>query len=128
MKNNGGARVVVIGAGFVGASYVFALMNQGIADEIVLIDANESKAIGDAMDFNHGKVFAPKPVDIWHGDYDDCRDADLVVICAGANQNRARRGLILWTKTLPFSARSLSRSWHPDFKDCFSSPPIRSTF
>lgn len=86
MKNNGGTRVVVIGTGFVGASYVFALMNQGIADEIVLIDANESKAIGDAMDFSHGKVFAPKSVDIWHGDYDDCRDADLVVICAGANQ------------------------------------------
>lgn len=86
MKNNGGTRVVVIGTGFVGASYAFALMNQGIADEIVLIDANESKAIGDAMDFSHGKVFAPKSVDIWHGDYDDCRDADLVVICAGANQ------------------------------------------
>ncbi|MBR2517649.1 L-lactate dehydrogenase [Geobacillus sp.] len=100
MKNNGGARVVVIGAGFVGASYVFALMNQGIADEIVLIDANESKAIGDAMDFNHGKVFAPKPVDIWHGDYDDCRDADLVVICAGANQKPGETRLDLVDKNI----------------------------
>ncbi|MED3842806.1 L-lactate dehydrogenase [Geobacillus stearothermophilus] len=100
MKNNGGTRVVVIGTGFVGASYVFALMNQGIADEIVLIDANESKAIGDAMDFNHGKVFAPKPVDIWHGDYDDCRDADLVVICAGANQKPGETRLELVDKNI----------------------------
>lgn len=100
MKNNGGARVVVIGAGFVGASYAFALMNQGIADEIVLIDANESKAIGDAMDFNHGKVFAPKPVNIWHGDYDDCRDADLVVICAGANQKPGEPRLDLVDKNI----------------------------
>ncbi|ASS87842.1 L-lactate dehydrogenase [Anoxybacillus geothermalis] len=100
MKNNGGTRVVVIGTGFVGASYAFALMNQGIADEIVLIDANESKAIGDAMDFNHGKVFAPKPADIWHGDYDDCRDADLVVICAGANQKPGETRLDLVDKNI----------------------------
>ncbi|PJW13345.1 L-lactate dehydrogenase [Geobacillus sp. Manikaran-105] len=100
MKNNGGTRVVVIGTGFVGASYAFALMNQGIADEIVLIDANESKAIGDAMDFNHGKVFAPKPADIWHGDYDDCRDADLIVICAGANQKPGETRLDLVDKNI----------------------------
>ncbi|MED4877622.1 L-lactate dehydrogenase [Anoxybacillus geothermalis] len=100
MKNDGGTRVVVIGTGFVGASYAFALMNQGIADEIVLIDANESKAIGDAMDLNHGKVFAPKPAVIRHGDYRDCRDADLVVICAGANQKPGETRLDLVNKNI----------------------------
>jgi len=100
MKNGGGNRVVVVGTGFVGASYAFALMNQGIADEIVLIDANESKAMGDAMDLNHGKVFAPKPASIWHGDYRDCRDADLVVICAGANQKPGETRLDLVDKNI----------------------------
>ncbi|KYD25986.1 L-lactate dehydrogenase [Geobacillus sp. B4113_201601] len=100
MKNGGGNRVAVIGTGFVGASYAFALLNQGIADEIVLIDANENKAAGDAMDFNHGKVFAPKPTDIWHGDYRDCRDADLVVICAGANQKPGETRLDLVDKNI----------------------------
>ncbi|WP_445613570.1 L-lactate dehydrogenase [Geobacillus sp. YF-1] len=100
MKNGGGNRVAVIGTGLVGASYAFALLNQGIADEIVLIDANENKAAGDAMDFNHGKVFAPKPTDIWHGDYRDCRDADLVVICAGANQQPGETRLDLVDKNI----------------------------
>ncbi|MGJ3204951.1 L-lactate dehydrogenase [Geobacillus thermoleovorans] len=100
MKNDGGTRVVVIGTGFVGASYAFALMNQGIADEIVLIDANESKAIGDAMDLNHGKVFAPKPAVVRHGDYSDCHDADLVVICAGANQKPGETRLDLVDKNI----------------------------
>ncbi|MBB6284378.1 L-lactate dehydrogenase [Geobacillus subterraneus] len=100
MKNGRGNRVAVIGTGFVGASYAFALMNQGIADEIVLIDANENKAEGDAMDFNHGKVFAPKPASIWHGDYRDCRDADLVVICAGANQKPGETRLDLVDKNI----------------------------
>nr|BAA85589.1 lactate dehydrogenase [Geobacillus stearothermophilus] len=100
MKNDGGTRVVVIGTGFVGASYAFALMNQGITDEIVLIDANESKAIGDAMDLNHGKVFAPKPAVVRHGDYSDCHDADLVVICAGANQKPGETRLDLVDKNI----------------------------
>lgn len=77
MKRQDVNRVVVVGTGFVGSSYAFALMNQGIADELVLIDVNKEKAKGDVMDLNHGKVFAPKPMNIWHGDYQDCQDADL---------------------------------------------------
>jgi L-lactate dehydrogenase len=92
--------VALIGTGFVGASYAFALMNQGIADELVLIDVNKEKAKGDVMDLNHGKVFAPKPMNIWHGDYQDCRDADLVVICAGANQKPGETRLDLVDKNM----------------------------
>ncbi|MBA2875560.1 L-lactate dehydrogenase [Thermaerobacillus caldiproteolyticus] len=93
-------RVVVVGTGFVGSSYAFALMNQGIADEIVLIDVNKEKAMGDVMDLNHGKVFAPQPTNIWYGDYQDCRDADLVVICAGANQKPGETRLDLVDKNI----------------------------
>lgn len=100
MKRQCMNRVALIGTGFVGASYAFALMNQGIADELVLIDVNKEKAAGDVMDLNHGKVFAPKPMNIWHGDYQDCQDADLVVICAGANQKPGETRLDLVDKNM----------------------------
>lgn len=78
-------RVALIGSGFVGASYAFALLNQGITTELVIIDMNKRKAEGDAMDLSHGLPYAPF-MKIWAGDYSDCADADLVVITAGANQ------------------------------------------
>ncbi|MFL1673895.1 L-lactate dehydrogenase [Paenibacillus dendritiformis] len=78
-------RVALVGSGFVGSSYAFALFNQGLAAELVIIDANRPKAEGDAMDLNHGLPFASN-MRIWAGDYSDCKDADLVVITAGANQ------------------------------------------
>ncbi|MDX8288784.1 L-lactate dehydrogenase [Metabacillus indicus] len=93
-------RVVLVGTGFVGSSYAFALMNQGIADELILIDANAEKALGDVMDLNHGKVFAPNPTAIRLGDYEDCKHADLVVICAGANQKKGETRLDLVSKNL----------------------------
>ena len=51
-------RVALIGTGFVGSSYAFALLNQGITEELVLIDLNKDKAEGDAMDLNHELPFA----------------------------------------------------------------------
>lgn len=79
-------RVALIGTGLVGSSYAFAMLNQGVAEELVLIDLNKEKSEGDAMDLNHGMPFAPSPTKIWFGDYSDCKDADLVVLCAGSNQ------------------------------------------
>ncbi len=54
-------RVVLIGTGFVGSSYAFPLLNQGVTEELVLIDLNKDKSEGDAMDLNHGMPFAPSP-------------------------------------------------------------------
>ncbi|WP_028595496.1 L-lactate dehydrogenase [Paenibacillus assamensis] len=79
------AKVALIGSGFVGASYAFAMLNQGAASELVIIDVNHKKAEGDAMDLNHGLSFSSN-MRIWAGDYSDCKDADIVVITAGANQ------------------------------------------
>jgi L-lactate dehydrogenase len=79
------SRVALVGSGFVGSSYAFALLNQGIVSELVIIDQNERKAEGEAMDLNHGLPFA-SPMRIWAGNYSDCKDADIVVITAGANQ------------------------------------------
>jgi L-lactate dehydrogenase len=95
---NGISRVALIGTGFVGSSYAFALLNQGVTEELVLIDLNKEKSEGDAMDLNHGIAFAPTPTRIWYGDYKDCQDADIVVICAGANQKPGETRLDLVEK------------------------------
>lgn len=83
MKN----KVVLIGCGNVGMSYVYALLNQRTnVNELVLIDINKERIEGEAMDLNHCLAFAPSKIDIKAGDYADCKDATLVVIAAGANQ------------------------------------------
>ncbi|MDP4103896.1 MAG: L-lactate dehydrogenase [Bacillota bacterium] len=91
-------RVALIGTGFVGSSYAFALLNQGVTEELVLIDINKEKSEGDAMDLNHGLPFAPSRTKIWFGDYSDCKDADLVVLTAGANQKPGETRLDLVEK------------------------------
>lgn len=91
-------RVALVGTGFVGSSYAFALLNQGVTEELVLIDLNKEKSEGDAMDLNHGLPFAPSPTRIWFGDYSDCKEADLVVLCAGANQKPGETRLDLVEK------------------------------
>lgn len=93
-------RVALIGTGLVGSSYAFALLNQGVTEELVLIDLNKEKSEGDAMDLNHGLAFAPSSTHIWFGSYDDCKDADLVVLCAGANQKPGETRLDLVAKNL----------------------------
>lgn len=94
------SRVALIGTGFVGSSYAFALMNQGVAHELVMIDINEKKARGDVTDLNHGKAFAPIPMHIRYGTYADCANMDIVVICAGANQKPGETRLDLVEKNL----------------------------
>lgn len=80
------SKVVIVGTGFVGMSYAYALVNQGAVEELVLIDIDHKKAEGEAMDLNHGLAFAPRKMTIRAGDYDECKDAGLVVITAGVNQ------------------------------------------
>ena len=78
-------RVVVVGAGNVGATFAYALLFRGLAAEIVLIDANHARAEGEAMDLNHAEPFT-NPTRVWAGTYDDCAGAAIVVVCAGAGQ------------------------------------------
>jgi L-lactate dehydrogenase len=79
------ARVAVIGAGFVGSTFAYTLLLSGLASEIVLIDANQARAEGEAMDLSHAIPFS-HATRLWAGDYSDCARADVVVISAGANQ------------------------------------------
>jgi malate/lactate dehydrogenase len=100
MRHEKSSSVALIGTGFVCSSYAFALMNQGIVNELVMIDVNEDKAKGDVLDLNHGKVFAPNPTYIRYGEYKDCANVELVVICAGANQKPGETRLQLVEKNL----------------------------
>ena len=85
MKN----KVVIIGCGNVGMSYAYALLNQRTyVNELVLVDLNYDKTVGEAMDLNHGLAFAPSNVITKAGTYKDCKDAKIVVIAAGANQEK----------------------------------------
>ena len=79
-------KVMLIGCGMVGMSYAYALLNQNIVDELVLVDVNKEKAIGEAMDLNHGLAFASSSMKIYAGDYSDAKDTDLIVIAAGVHQ------------------------------------------
>lgn len=85
MANNN-RKVVLVGTGMVGMSFAYAALNQSVCDELVLIDLNEVRARGEAMDLNHGLAFSNSSMRIYYGSYSDCSDADIVVICAGVNQ------------------------------------------
>jgi L-lactate dehydrogenase len=88
-------KIALVGTGMVGMSYAYSLLNQGGCDELVLIDVNKKKAEGEAMDLNHGLAFSTSHMKIYAGDYRDCSDADIVVICAGVAQKEGESRLDL---------------------------------
>lgn len=98
MKNEKVNRVVLVGTGAVGCSFAYSMINQGVAEELVLIDVNEAKSEGEAMDLNHGMPFAPSPIKVWNGSYQDCESAALVVITAGLAQKPGETRLELVEK------------------------------
>ncbi|MCT2872061.1 L-lactate dehydrogenase [Limosilactobacillus fermentum] len=92
-------KVVLIGDGAVGSSYAFAMVQQGLAQEFAIIDLNKKLTEGDALDLEDATPFtAPKLV--YSADYDTCKDADLVVITAGAPQKPGETRLDLVDKNL----------------------------
>ena len=88
-------KVVLVGAGFVGMSMAYSLLNQGGVDELVLIDINKDKTVGEAMDLSHGLPYAPHKMKIKAGDYKDCKNANIVVITAGLAQKPGQSRLEL---------------------------------
>ena len=88
-------KVVLVGTGFVGMSMAYSLLNQGGINELVLIDVLKEKAVGEAMDLSHGIPCAPSRIDIKAGNYDECKDADIVVITAGLAQKPGQTRLDL---------------------------------
>ena len=88
-------KVVLVGTGFLGMSMAYAMLNRGGVDELILIDINKDKTIGEEMDLSHGLPFAPQKMVIKAGDYDQCKDAQVVVITAGIPQKPGQSRLEL---------------------------------
>ena len=94
--HNDSKKVAIIGGGMVGMSFAYSLLNQNICDELCRIDIKKERIHGEAADLSHGLPFAPSSMKIYSGEYQDCSDMDLVVICAGVPQldGETRRDLL----------------------------------
>lgn len=78
-------KVVIVGSGKVGTTFAFALQLSGLVGEIVLIDLDTQRTEGEVMDLNHA-VPLTNPIHIYQGSYQDCVDAEVIVIAAGSAQ------------------------------------------
>ncbi len=88
-------KVVLVGTGFVGMSMAYSMLNRGGIEELILIDIDKNKTIGEEMDLSHGLPYAPQKMVIRAGDYDECKDAQIVVITAGLAQKPGQTRLEL---------------------------------
>ena len=88
-------KVVLVGTGFVGMSMAYSMLNRGGIEELILIDINKDKTIGEEMDLSHGLPYAPQKMIIRAGDYSECKDAGVVVITAGLAQKSGQTRLEL---------------------------------
>ena len=88
-------KVVLVGTGFVGMSMAYSMLNRGGIQELILIDIDKNKTIGEEMDLSHGLPYAPQKMIIKAGDYDECKDAQIVVITAGIAQKPGQTRLEL---------------------------------
>lgn len=77
-----GKKVTIIGAGSVGSTIAYTMAVNGIATEVVMIDINESKSLGEALDIRQGVSFCP-PISIYAGSYQDAKDSDIVILTSG---------------------------------------------
>lgn len=88
-------KVVLVGTGFVGMSMAYSMLNRGGIEELILIDIDKDKTVGEEMDLSHGLPFAPQKMVIKAGDYSECKDAEIIVITAGVAQKPGQTRLEL---------------------------------
>ena len=108
-------KVVIIGCGFVGSACAFAIMQSGLFSEMVLIDADRNRAEGEALDISHGVPFA-RPIKIYAGDYDDIKNASIIIVTAGANQKPGETRLDLVQKNISIFKSIIPEIKKRDFK------------
>ncbi len=88
-------KIVLVGTGFVGMSMAYSMLNRGGISELILVDIDKDKTIGEEMDLSHGLPYAPQKMIIKSGGYEDCADAEVVVITAGIAQKPGQTRLEL---------------------------------
>jgi L-lactate dehydrogenase len=101
-------KIAVVGVGAVGASCAYTMLISGLVNELVLVDSNREKAAGEAMDLAHGASFV-KPIRVYAGDYEDCRDADIIIFSAGVPQRPGESRLDLVFNNLEVLKQTLPR-------------------
>ncbi len=109
-------KVAIVGTGLVGSSTAFSLITQGICDEIIMIDLNKEKALGEVMDLKHCIEYLNRNTKIRVGTYEECADVDIVVITAGAPPKPGQTRL----DTLDLSARIAESIVTPIMKSGFN--------
>lgn len=109
------SKIAIVGTGLVGSSTAFSLMTQGVCDEILMIDINEEKALGEVMDLNHCIEYLNRNTKVIRGSYDKCGDVDIVVITAGAPPKQGQTRL----DTLELSAKIVESIVNPIMKSGF---------
>lgn len=107
-----GRKIAVVGAGSVGASTAYVMVISGLVSELVLVDLDRDRAEGEAMDLAHSASFI-KPIRIYAGTYEDCRNADIIIFTAGANQKPGEARLDLVHKNVRVLQETLPRVVDP---------------
>lgn len=96
---NGHSKISIIGAGSVGATAAFSIAQKNIARELVIIDVNNDKAEGEAMDISHGLITVGR-MNIHSGSYADVKDSDIIVVAAGLGRKPGETRLDLAAKNI----------------------------
>jgi L-lactate dehydrogenase len=102
-------KVGIIGSGMVGATSAYAIMMRKAASDILLVDIDKKRAIAEAQDIMHAVPFAAA-TDVSAGNYDDLKDAKIVVIAAGANQKPGESRLALMEKNAVIMREIISKT------------------
>lgn len=98
----GKTKIVIIGAGFVGATTAYTIAMNQLVQELVLIDVNKDKAAGEAMDINHALCHLGQ-MNVYAGDYSDCADCDIIIVSAGLGRKPGETRLDLAKKNVPIA-------------------------
>ncbi len=108
-------KAAIVGCGFVGASIAFRFLQQGLFSRMVLLDADQAKAEGEAMDLSDGLPYGAA-MEITAGSYDDAADCALIVITAGANQKPGETRLDLIGRNISILRSILEEITARDFQ------------
>ena len=109
------SKIAIVGCGLVGATTAFSLVTQGVCDEILMIDVNKERAYGEVLDLRNTIEYLQRNVKVNTGEYEDCKDVDIVVITAGAPPKPGESRL----DTLEASARICKSIVEPIMKSGF---------
>lgn len=103
----GTTKLAIVGAGAVGSTLAYAALMRGTARDVALLDVNKQKVEAEVLDLQHGMMFIPPTRITGSDDVEVCRDADVVVVTAGAKQQPGQTRIDLAEATIGLTRRIL---------------------